>query len=55
VTEYLERVLDAYNVDSVGCVAEPSLAGPGDAAKRPELLARARELGRELAAQVSSL
>jgi multimeric flavodoxin WrbA len=48
VAEYLEQVLRAYNVDPVGCIAESSLAKPGDAAARPELLARAKELGREL-------
>jgi|GEM_PF-338685 len=55
VTEYLEYILNAYNADPVGYLAEPSLVGPNDAAKRPELLARARELGRELAEQAKSL
>lgn len=49
VAEYLQQVLRAYNVELVGRIAEPGLHAPGDAAARPELLARARELGRELA------
>jgi len=49
VAEYLEQILRAYNADPVGCIAEPGLSGPGDAAARPELVARAKELGRELA------
>ncbi len=51
VAEYLEQILRAYNVDPVGRIAEPNLAGPGEAAARPDLLARARELGRQLAAE----
>jgi hypothetical protein len=52
--EYLEQILRAYNVDSVGCVAASSLASPGDAAARPDLLARAKELGRELAGEAEA-
>ena len=48
VAEYLSNVLQAYRADPVGWIAEPSLHGPGDAAARPDLLARARELGRQL-------
>lgn len=51
VADYLQQVMGAYNVDVVGRIAESSLLKPGDAAARPDLLARARELGRELAAQ----
>jgi len=49
VAEYLEGILRAYNADPVGCIAESGLAGPGEAAANPKLLARARALGRELA------
>ena len=49
VAEYLEQILRAYNVEPVGRIAEPNLAKLGDAAKRADLVARARELGRELA------
>jgi multimeric flavodoxin WrbA len=49
VAEYLEQILRAYNVEPVGRIAEPSLGACGDAAGRPDLLARAKELGRELA------
>jgi len=48
VADYLEQVLRSYNVDPIGRIAEPSLSKPGDAAARPDLLARAKELGREL-------
>jgi multimeric flavodoxin WrbA len=50
VAEYLEQLLRAYNVTPVGHIAEPSLSKPGDAAANPELIARARKLGGELAA-----
>ena len=49
VAEYLEGILSAYNADPVGCIAESGLTRPGDAAANPELLARAKGLGRELA------
>jgi multimeric flavodoxin WrbA len=49
VAEYVEQILCAYNVVPIGRIAESKLAGPGDAAARPDLLARAKELGRELA------
>ncbi len=54
VAEYLEQILRAYNVDPVGCVAASNLAKPGDAAARPDLLARAKELGRELAGEAEA-
>ncbi len=50
VAEYLEQVLSAYNVTPVGRIAECGLSEPGDAAARADLVARAKELGRELAA-----
>jgi multimeric flavodoxin WrbA len=47
---YLTRAMGDLNCHSVGAIAEGSLGGPGDAAKRPDLIARARDLGRRLAA-----
>ncbi|HUU55430.1 MAG TPA: NAD(P)H-dependent oxidoreductase [Armatimonadota bacterium] len=55
VAEYLEQILRAYNVDVVGRIAESSLTGPTDAAGRPDLLARAKELGRELASEAKAV
>jgi multimeric flavodoxin WrbA len=49
VAEYLEQILRSYNADPIGRIAESNLSKPGDAAARPDLLARAKELGRELA------
>jgi len=49
VAAYLAQVLRDLNVETVGAIAEGSLGGPGEAAKRPELLARARALGKQLA------
>ena len=54
VAEYLEQILGAYNVDLVGRMAESSLGAPGDAAGRQDLLARAKELGREIAGEVET-
>jgi multimeric flavodoxin WrbA len=51
VADDLEMILRTYNVDPVGRMAESNLSNPGDAGKRPELLARAKELGRELASE----
>ena len=48
--EYIASVLRDLNVEVVGKLAESSLEGPRDAAGQPELLERARQLGRELAA-----
>jgi multimeric flavodoxin WrbA len=50
VADYLEEVLSGCNVQCVGRLAEPRLGGPTDAAARPDLLAKARELGRQLVA-----
>lgn len=55
VAEYLEQILGAYNVDVVGGIAESSLTAPTDAAGRPDLLARAKELGREIAGKADTL
>ena len=49
VAAYLTSVLRDLNVEVVGSIAEGSLDAPGDAAKRPDLLVQARELGRQLA------
>ena len=49
IAEYLASVMRDLNVEVVGSMAEGSLGEPGDAAKRPELLARAKEIGRVLA------
>ena len=48
VAEYLEQFLSAYNVEPVGRIAESSLHKPGDAAAKPDLVARAADLGRDL-------
>jgi multimeric flavodoxin WrbA len=55
VADYLEMILRAYNVYPVGRIAEPKLAKPKDASARDDLLARARELGRELASEAEAL
>lgn len=55
VAEYLEQILGAYNVDVVGRIAESSLTAPTDAAARPDLLGRAKELGREIASEAGAL
>jgi multimeric flavodoxin WrbA len=47
--DYIASVLRDLNVETIGQLAESSLGGPKDAAGRPDLLTRARELGRELA------
>ncbi|MBN1457973.1 MAG: NAD(P)H-dependent oxidoreductase [Armatimonadetes bacterium] len=54
VADYLEQILRAYNVYPVGRIAESSLAKPRDAAAREDLLARAKELGRELASEAEA-
>lgn len=51
VAEYLEQILCAYNVEPVGRIAESNLVKPGDAAANPQLLARAKQLGQELASE----
>lgn len=48
--DYLASVLRDLNVKLVGDLAESSLENLEDAAGRPELLERARELGRRIAA-----
>lgn len=48
VAEYLEQILVVHNVELVGRIAEASLHKPGDAAAKPNLIARATDLGREL-------
>jgi multimeric flavodoxin WrbA len=50
VAEYLEQFLSAYNVTCVGRIAEPGLSKPEDGAAKPDLIARAAQLGRELVA-----
>ncbi len=47
--DYIASVLRDLNVEVIGQLAASSLGGPRDAAGRPELLERARQLGRELA------
>jgi multimeric flavodoxin WrbA len=49
VADYLATIMRDLNIEIVGAIAEGSLGDPGDAAKRPDLLARARELGKQLA------
>jgi multimeric flavodoxin WrbA len=49
VADYLASVMRDLGVEVIGQLAEGSLSDPGDAAARPELLERARELGRQLA------
>ncbi len=48
--DYVTSVLRDLGVTVIGQMAEGGLGGPRDAAARPELLERARGLGRELAA-----
>ncbi len=48
--DYIASVFRDLNVEIVGQLAESGLGGPGDAAGKPELLERARQLGRRLAA-----
>jgi len=49
VAAYLTTIMRDLNVEALSAIAEGSLGDVGDAAKRPELLAKARELGRRLA------
>jgi len=49
IAEYVASVMRDLKCEVIGQIAEGGIGDPGDAAKRPELLARARELGRELA------
>lgn len=48
MADYLASVMRDLNVEVVGSMAEGNLGEPGDAAKRPELLAKAKEIGRRL-------
>jgi multimeric flavodoxin WrbA len=48
VADYVASVIEWHNGQVVGRIAESSLGAPGDAAARPDLLARAREIGRKL-------
>jgi len=49
MAEYIASVMRNLRCDVIGQIAEGGLGDVGDAAKRPELIPRARELGRELA------
>jgi multimeric flavodoxin WrbA len=49
VAAYLAQILRDLNVDTIGAIAQGSLGDPGDAAKREDLLEKAREIGRKLA------
>jgi multimeric flavodoxin WrbA len=51
VAEYLEEVLRAYNVEPIGRVLGCELLKRGDAAAHPDMVAQARDLGRELASE----
>lgn len=48
VADYVASVIEWHNGQVVGRLAESSLGAPGDAAARPDLLARAKEIGRKL-------
>ncbi len=50
VASYLSQVLEELNVETMGTIAEGGIGDPGDAAGRPDLLQKARELGKKLAA-----
>ncbi|MFB3880515.1 MAG: flavodoxin family protein [Armatimonadota bacterium] len=50
LADYLTSIMRDLKCDVIGQIAEGGIGDPGDAAKRPELLERARELGRKLAA-----
>ena len=49
VAAYLAQILRDLNVETVGTIAEGGIGNPGDAAKKPDLLERAREVGRKMA------
>jgi multimeric flavodoxin WrbA len=50
LAEYLASVMRDLKCEVIGQIAEGGIGDSGDAAKRPELLEKARELGRKLAA-----
>ena len=49
VADYLAAILGEFVFGPVLRLAESSLGDPGDTAKRPDLLSRARDMGRDLA------
>ena len=49
IAEYLASVLRDLKCEVIEQIAQGGIGDPGDAAKRPELLERARELGGKLA------
>jgi len=49
IAEYLASVLRDLKCGVIGQIAEGGIGDPGDAAKQPDLLGRASELGRKLA------
>ena len=49
IADYLASVLGDLKVEVIGRLGESGLEGPDDAAGRPDLLERARQLGRDLA------
>ena len=48
VADYLASVIEWHNGIVVDRLAQSSLGAPGDAAAQPELLAKAKEIGRKL-------
>jgi multimeric flavodoxin WrbA len=50
IADYLASVMRDLKVEVMEQIAEGGLGDPGDAAARPDLLDRAREIGRQLAA-----
>lgn len=53
IADYVASVMRDLKCEVVGQIAEGGIGNPGDAAKRPELVERARELGRHLARATS--
>ncbi len=49
MAEYLASVMRELKCDIIGQIAEGGIGNLGDAEKRPELIEKARQLGRELA------
>jgi len=50
IADYIGSVMRDLKCDVIGQIAEGGIGDPEDAAGRPDLLGRARELGRQLAA-----